>query len=49
VICAGACTRGSLYSPNVCAAMQIKSEYYLVSLVENDYVDGDLFSLLEGL
>lgn len=36
--------------PSSCGAVvQIKSSYYLVSIVENDFVHGDLFTLLEGL
>lgn len=29
--------------------VQIKSSYFLVSIVDNDYVNGDLFSLFASL
>jgi len=31
------------------ASLQIKSSYFLVSIVDNDYINGDLFSVFAGL
>lgn len=29
--------------------LQIKNSYFLVSMVDNDYIHGDLFSVFSGL
>jgi len=29
--------------------MQVKNSYYLVSLVENDYINGDIFAVFADL